>query len=82
MRDAHEKLQFDSDFTLNSVFNYVSNKFIQYANSFHQQRLFPAQHYTELADTLFNQRTNGPVNAHLISWPSKAQNIQNLENIW
>ena len=30
----------------------------------------------------FYQRTNGPVNAHLISWPSKAQNIQNLENIW
>ena len=29
-----------------------------------------------------NERTNGPVNAHLISWPSKAQNIQNLENIW
>ena len=29
-----------------------------------------------------NQRTIGPVNAHLISWPSKAQNIQNLENIW
>ena len=29
-----------------------------------------------------NQRTNGPVNAHLISWPNKAQNIQNLENIW
>ena len=29
-----------------------------------------------------NQRTNSPVNAHLISWPSKAQNIQNLENIW
>ena len=26
-----------------------------------------------------NQRTNGPVNAHLISWPSKAQNIQNLK---
>ena len=23
------------------------------------------------------QRTNGPVNAHLISWPSKAQNIKN-----
>ena len=31
---------------------------------------------------LINQRTNGPVNAHLISWPSKAQNIQNLKNIW
>ena len=29
-----------------------------------------------------NQRTNGPVNAHLISWPTKAQNIQNRENIW
>ena len=29
-----------------------------------------------------NQRTNGPVNAHLIYCPSKAQNIQNLENIW
>ena len=29
-----------------------------------------------------NQRTNDPVNAHLISWPSKAQNIQNLENLW
>ena len=29
-----------------------------------------------------NQRTNGPVKAHLISWPTKAQNIQNLENIW
>ena len=26
-----------------------------------------------------NQRTNGPVNAHLISWPSKAQNKQNQE---
>ena len=26
-----------------------------------------------------NQRTNGPENAHLISWPSKAENIQNLE---
>ena len=31
--------------------------------------------------TYSNQRTNGPVNAHLISWPTKAQNIQNLENI-
>ena len=27
------------------------------------------------------QRTSGPVNAHMISWPSKAQNLQNLENI-
>ena len=30
----------------------------------------------------YNQRTSGPVNAHMLSWPSKAQNIQNLENIW
>ena len=30
---------------------------------------------------MINQRTNGPVNAHLLSWPGKAQNIQNLENI-
>ena len=29
-----------------------------------------------------DRRTSGPVNAHLISWPSKAQNIQNLENVW
>ena len=29
-----------------------------------------------------NQGTSGPVNAHLISWPSKAQNIQNLQNMW
>ena len=32
-------------------------------------------------DPIKNQRTNGTVNAHLISWPCKAQNIQNLENI-
>ena len=29
-----------------------------------------------------NQRVNGPINAHLIPLPSRAQNIQNLENIW
>ena len=28
-----------------------------------------------------NQMTIGPVNAHLIFWPSKAQNIQNLKII-
>ena len=28
-----------------------------------------------------NQRTSDPVNAHLIFWPSNAQNLQNLENI-
>ena len=31
------------------------------------------------AQIILDQRTNGPVNAHLISWPSKAQNIQNQE---
>ena len=30
--------------------------------------------------TFKDQRTSGPVNANLISWPSKAQNIQNLES--
>ena len=29
--------------------------------------------------TCINQRTSGPVNAHLMSWPSKVQNLQNLE---
>ena len=38
--------------------------------------------HKEVEDTIKNQSTNGPVNAPLISWPSKAQNIQNLENIW
>ena len=28
------------------------------------------------------QRTNGPVNAHLISWPTKAQNIQKTWKIY
>ena len=36
----------------------------------------------KIVKTKNNQRTNGPVNAHLISWPSKAQNIPNLDNIW
>ena len=33
----------------------------------------------QIRHVIGNHRTNGPVNAHLISWPSKAQN---LENIW
>ena len=44
-----------------------------------------AGHMTKMAATpiyILNKRTNGPVSAHLISWPSKAQNIQNLEHIW
>ena len=39
-------------------------------------------HLAKSKSDKMNQRTNGPVNAHLISWPSKAQDIQNLENIW
>ena len=31
---------------------------------------------------IVNQRTNGTVNAHLICWTSKAQDIQKMENIW
>ena len=30
------------------------------------------QGFMILADIGTNQRTNGPVNAHLISWPSQA----------
>ena len=29
--------------------------------------------YCKYEEDPINQRTNGPVNAHLISWPSKAQ---------
>ena len=45
---------------------------------------YDAGHMTKMAAMPIydNQRTNGPVNAHLISLPSKAQNKQNLENIW
>ena len=42
----------------------------------------PDMNVAEFVFGKLNQRTNGPVNAHLISWPCKAQNIQNLENIW
>ena len=42
----------------------------------------PFKKTPDLHLTYSNQRTNGPLNAHLISWPSKVQNIQNLENIW
>ena len=44
-------------------------------------KIMPYLQVQEVIRTI-NQRTNGPVNAHLISWPSKAQNIQNLKNIW
>ena len=47
--------------------------------------MFVARYYYKNDNTSnmsHNQRTNGPVNAHLISWPSKAKNKQNLENIW
>ena len=40
-----------------------------------------AKYPKENAYRTIPSRTNGPVNAHLISWPKKAQNIQNLENM-
>ena len=46
-----------------------------------RKALVTAQLICAFAFAKCNQRTNGPVNAHLISWPSKAQNIQNLENL-
>ena len=42
----------------------------------------PTQPPMVIMNLINNQRTNSPVNAYLISWPSKAQNIHNLENIW
>ena len=45
-------------------------------------KVFLIQNSMEIWYIDFNQRTNGPVNAHLISWSSKARNKQNLENIW
>ena len=53
---------------------------IVYSLNYYIQDLKPIATY--FSGEELNQRTNGPVNAHLISWPSKAQNIQNLENIW
>ena len=63
------------------------------AGDYTNSNLSPASDYTNINRSMdegfttinhpkLNQRTNGPVNAHLISWPSKAQNKQNLENIW
>ena len=52
---------------------------------FHKIRFAIPQHVLHALYRLeqnLNKRTNGPVNAHLISWPTKAQNIQILENIW
>ena len=47
-----------------------------------RKRMMKMRKNASITITNFHQRTNGPVNAHLISWPSKAQNKQNLENIW
>ena len=56
---------------------------ISYASvTVRHQCLSLASNKKERKRKIDNQRTNGPVNAHLISWPSKAQNMQNLENIW
>ena len=41
-------------------------------------RFGPGSFHSKSIET--NQRYNGLVNPHLISWPSKAQNIHNLEN--
>ena len=63
--------------------------FIEYTSTFHTTFVeigefdwLSGQQKGSIFVKMFNQTTNGPVNAHLISWPSKAQNIQNLENIW
>ena len=45
----------------------------------HSQNIKPIALFNYDISYKNNQRTDGPVNAHLISWPSKAQSIQNLE---
>ena len=65
---------------------YIAWECLRNASLRHKNNFFSRSFFTvgTKLDFLANkyQRTNGPVNAHLISWPSKAQNIQNLENIW
>ena len=64
-------LTFNTHFHLQNYFSVSTNFQATGYKSFLNIHYFP-----------IDQRTNGPVNAHPISWPSKAQNKQNLENIW
>ena len=61
---------------INQLYMYYLNSYRIYsANEI--WRSFSSSH--SKCSKTYNQRTNGPVNAHLISWPTKAQN---LGNIW
>ena len=66
------------DIILICVWHTISS--LKWPRSFTLHSLVPRQQ--ELSCDLSNQRTNGPVNAHMISWPSKNIHVQNLENIW
>ena len=60
---------------------YFVSQLLSLQNSGLSQSNYGWNFQNEKINMYINQKTNGPVNAHLISWPSKAQNIQNLENI-
>ena len=56
--------------------------FLEFYHGIHRvaEELFP-KWYSSNQDVVkyIHQTTNGPANARMISWPSKAQNIQNLK---
>ena len=64
--------------TISSKMNEIGNETIIWCGDFNMV-LFPEVDYCNYITINNNQRTSGPVNAHLMSWPSKVQNIQNLE---
>ena len=65
--------------TLSRTLQEIKHYILVETTGFSVAYVVPAEKKTR---TNLNQRTNGPVNSHLINWPCNAQNIQNLENIW
>ena len=65
-----------------SILNHIASRNKQTLLTAEEIRCIFDDNSKIILSNLHNQRTNVPVNAHLIAWPSKAQNIQNVENIW
>ena len=80
-RDFMKSLTKEKRYGMINAFNSTSRCLddLNYIDNIHFEQMIYKIYPAELQ---LNQRTSGPVNAHLISWPSKAQNKQNLENIW
>ena len=79
-----EKKIFERAFTIYGRGSHLGHVTSIMSSDFHFLELesFHTKFGSDRHSSFYYKRTNGPVNAHLISWPSKAQNIQNLENIW